>query len=436
MESKPKKIVQSRQIISKVYNFLKTEYEFTLRNQGPNCDLSHLENIIQRTAEATNVTERTVQRIIREDYDGPSTSASKDKPPVKIRTKRDTKVDVDGCPPEVIRSTIQEFHVVLKQIPTLSKLLSALQDKVVFNGSLDTLRTLLTKMGYQARKTDHNMKVLVERHDIQMRRFKYIKKIREYRAQGRPIVYIDLSYLLTTRDQNELKKEKESADIHFIIAHAGTEAGFIDNACLVSQAYTPTEHKDFNFGNYVKWINENLLPNLPDRSVIVLDSKYNIPAEKMPTSATKLSEMQKWLTEKGIQFDSNLCKVELYGIIKKHKSDLRTCQINEYIKSKGFEILRPPPYHPELNAIENIWKVLKTYVDITNLEECMMDTEYIIYEGIENITGNTWRHACNSVVMKEVEYMKYFDADLEFIVNVQDYDGDETTSEGSSSDSS
>ncbi|KAJ8723954.1 hypothetical protein PYW07_007934 [Mythimna separata] len=437
MESKPKKVVSSegRRMIYNVYHFLKREYEITLSNQESNCDLSHLENIIQRTAEATGVTEQTVHRILKEGYDGPSTSPSEDQPPMKTRRKEHYLVDVDEVMTAVVRSTIQEFHVVLKEIPTLAKLRSVLQDKIGFDGCLETLRTLLRKMGYHLRRTNNNKKVLVERHDIQMWRLKYLKKITEYRSQGRPIVYTDSRYILRTDDQNNIKNDQKdkqfsrsSLGTRFAVAHAGSEAGFIDNACLVYRT-----NIEF-FGNYVKWLNEKLLPNLPDSSVVVLDSHHNVPAETMPTSVSKLSVMKLWLTAKGIQFDSNLRKVELYEIIKKHKNRFRTWQIDDYMKSKGFEVLRLPPYHSELNAIENIWKALKTYVAITYDKQNVEITKHILSKGIENITSNTWRNACNAVVMKEVEYMKYFDTELEFIIDLQDDNGDGTVSEDSSSD--
>lgn len=100
-----------------------------------------------------------------------------------------------------------------------------------------------------------------------------------------------------------------------------------------------------SYDNYVKWLNEKLLPNLPPRSVIVLDNAFyhNTRAEKLPTYNTKKADMQQWLRDKGIAFDESLSKLPLYDIIKKHKSDYITFKIDDVIKSKGFEVLRLPP---------------------------------------------------------------------------------------------
>ncbi|KAI8441809.1 hypothetical protein MSG28_005495 [Choristoneura fumiferana] len=44
---------QGRAIIASVYHFLKEEFEFTKLTKEPNWDITHLQNISRRTAEAT-----------------------------------------------------------------------------------------------------------------------------------------------------------------------------------------------------------------------------------------------------------------------------------------------------------------------------------------------------------------------------------------------
>lgn len=73
----------------------------------PNCDLSHLRDITGRTAKATGEKEL------------PSTSSTFTSPMNK-RIKRENKVEIDHFAADVVRSTIQNFHVVHKEIPTLS----------------------------------------------------------------------------------------------------------------------------------------------------------------------------------------------------------------------------------------------------------------------------------------------------------------------------
>lgn len=427
-------------MIASVYHFLKEEYDFIKSVMESNSDLSHLRNITQRTAEATGVSLSTVQRILKEEKELPCTS-SKFTSPMKKRMKRDNKIEIDSFTADIVRSTIQNFHVVHKEIPTLAKLRTVLNEKIGFEGCLETLRQLLLKLGYKWRKTENNRKVLTERHDIQMWRLKYLKKMSEYRSQGRPIVYTDESYVLSTHVRNNTwaqKKEstpflkKISTGTRFILVHAGTKDGFIENACLVYKATSTAGdyHSNMSHDNYIKWLNEKLLPNLPEGSVIVLDnaSYHNTRAEKIPTSATKKADMQQWLRDKGIAFEQNFLKLELYDIIKKHKHQHITYKIDNFIKSKGFDVIRLPPYHPELNAIENIWGIVKNYIASKNIEQNMTYTEQLINESLNKVTSETWHKTCSHVEKIEKEYLKYVDLDFEFVIDLQN-DSDESESE-------
>lgn len=427
-------------MIASVYHFLREEYEFTKSVAEPNCDLSHLRDITRRTAEATGVSMKTVQRILKEEKELPSCSSNFTSP-MKKRRKRDSKIEIDNFTADVVRSTIQNFHVIHKEIPTLAKLKTVLNEKIGFDGCIETVRQLLLKLGYKWRKTENNRKVLTERHDIQMWRLKFLKKMSEYRSQGRPIVYTDESYVLSTHVRNNTwaqKKEstpflkKISTGTRFILVHAGTKDGFIENASLIYKANSTAGdyHSNMSYDNYVKWLNEKLLPNLSPRSVIVLDnaSYHNTRTEKLPTSATKKADMQQWLRDKGIAFEQSLLKLELYDIIKKHKDEHITYKIDDFIKSKGFDVIRLPPYHPELNAIENIWGIVKNYIASKNIEQNMTNMERLIFESLDRVTSETWQKTCAHVEKIEKEYLKYVDLDFEFIINLGN-DSDESESE-------
>lgn len=53
-------------MICDIYKFLKEENEFTKTFKYCSCDLSHLNNISQRTADATGVHRSTVSKILNE----------------------------------------------------------------------------------------------------------------------------------------------------------------------------------------------------------------------------------------------------------------------------------------------------------------------------------------------------------------------------------
>ena len=112
-----------------------------------------------------------------------------------------------------------------------------------------------------------------------------------------------------------------------------------------------------NHANYMKWLQEKLIPNLESKSVIVVDnaSYHNVQLNRHPTSNARKGEMLSWLDERGIWYSSDITKAELYDLIKMHKPQYETFAIDRLLADHGHTVLRLPPYHPDLNPIEKMW---------------------------------------------------------------------------------
>ncbi|XP_075985598.1 uncharacterized protein LOC142982799 [Anticarsia gemmatalis] len=262
-------------------------------------------------------------------------SDSKFKSPHKDRKKRLKKLELDNFNVDVIRSTIQNYHLEYRELPTLLKLKRIFQEKLNYEGSISTLRTALLKLRYKWRKTVDNRRVIIERHDIQKLRFSYLNNLLRYRQENRCIVYTDESYILTNHVQNKGWGNKDGPTLkrnlskgqRIIIVHASSEQGFVPNALLTYKANSVSGdyHSNMNAENYEKWLKERLVPNLPPNSVVVLDnaSYHNVQNDRAPNSNSKKIEMQRWLTEKNIAFNQDMKKIELYDLIKKNKENHR-----------------------------------------------------------------------------------------------------------------
>lgn len=57
-----------------------------------------------------------------------------------------------------------------------------------------------------------------------------------------------------------------------------------------------------NNENFMTWVQKQLLPNLPERSVLVIDNAayHNVPIKKNITMGCKKEEMLNWLVRKGV----------------------------------------------------------------------------------------------------------------------------------------
>ena len=213
-----------------------------------------------------------------------------------------------------------------------------------------------------------------------------------------------------------------------IIVHAGYKEGFVKNALLIfkSGQKSGDYHDDMNSSNYMRWLQEYLIPNLPEKSVVVVDnaSYHNVLAIKHPSSSAKKADMMSWLDERGVPYDADFIKPELYKLIKLHKPQHVEYKIDPVFAQHGHTVLRLPPYHPELNPIEKIWGIVKNRVATRNVTFKLDNVEKLAREEFNNVTAEEWSATCRHVEDVEKEYIrkeKIMDEFTdEFIINLKD----------------
>jgi transposase len=193
-----------------------------------------------------------------------------------------------------------------------------------------------------------------------------------------------------------------------IIVNAGNENGFVPNAALVfkSGIKTGDYHNDMNFENYEKWLKTQLIPNLPPRSVLVIDNApyHNVQLNKAPTSSSRRAEMTDWLAVRNIPFCDSMYKPDLYTLIKLNKPRFVMYKIDAMLEEHGHSTLRLPPYHPDLNPIELIWASVKDYVAKKNVTFNLDDAIKLVNEKFNAITKEEWASCCRHAVECEEKY--------------------------------
>lgn len=264
-------------------------------------------------------------------------------------------------------------------------------------------------MGFKWKKSIDNRKLLVDRSENRELRLRYLRAINDYRKQNRPIIYTDELYIhashtkpLSWSDGSDRNLSTPiSKGQRACIVHAGYEKGFINNALLIfkSGKKTGDYHDDMNYENYERWVKEKLIPNLPSNSVVVIDnaSYHNVQLNRIPNSNSRKADMTDWLTKNNIPFTSDMCKPELYRLIKLSKSRFKTFKIDSVFAEHGHSVLRLPPYSPELNPIEMIWALIKEYVAKKNVNFKLNDAISLVEEKVNLITNEEWESKCNHV---------------------------------------
>lgn len=355
-----------------------------------------LEHLIKksnlRAASYTGISIHTVSKIRKECVMAGESSFST--PGKKRPWSEDKKFQCDDFDRRVIRDIINDFYLVQKKVPTVPKLLVAIKEKINFPWSAQTLRRLLHSMGFKWKKCQKYRKILIERPDIVNWRARYLRAVRQYRRDNTNIIYIDESWVdnnLTfgkcwqSDNVNGILTNTSSSN-RLILINAGSNEGFVPGVGLIFRAGKAQGdyHGQMNGPNFEKWVNDKLIPNLPERSVIVLDNApYHCVQDNKPPSKYALKrEMIEWLAKNNIPFSEDLKKFDLLELIEKHKQPEKVYRIDQVLKAHGHTVVRLPPYMCDLNPIELAWAKVKRIVREQNI------TGDLSLKKLEEVTTN------------------------------------------------
>lgn len=189
-----------------------------------------------------------------------------------------------------------------------------------------------------------------------------------------------------------------------------------------------------NHNNFMKWINRQLLPNLPPHCCLVIDnaSYHNVAVVKDPTSATRKKDMVNWLRDRNIAYDASSTKPELYNLIKQYKGKCVQYVLDTELRKHGHCVLRLPPYHPELNPIEKIWALMKNWVAARNITFKINDIIELAEQKFSRVSPEDWSNVCShvdAVVQQYIQKENLLDSasdDFVFTVNTPDSDDDDS----------
>ncbi len=333
-------------------------------------DLS--ESSAQLTADALAIGVSTVKRVMADYRRDP---LSLDKPP---EPKGRPSYAIDGSHEEVVRHFIRTANQT-GQYLTISSISELIRDKepdAAFHPV--TLARTLDRWGFefgQGKRSQH----LKEKDEIIALRQHYLRRIRANRDDKgsviRPEIYLDESYVnknhsndftwYSGEDGPWVQKPTGKGE-RLIILNAISSKGWVSDAKLVFQANRKTGdyHGQMNAALFQKWFREKLIPNIPNNALIIMDNApyhTTLSACSAPTPSCKKERIWTWLLENQIPCEPNSLKAELVTVLKKIAPS-PVYEVDEMAKKQGHDILRTPPYHPELQPIELCWGIVKNYI--------------------------------------------------------------------------
>lgn len=243
----------------------------------------------------------------------------------------------------ILHNMLMHFYLNLMKMPSTVELFHSLENTIPLDMDKRMFRRLLAKWGYGWRKI-HNRFVVIERPRVTFERFRYLKSIKEYREENRPIIFVDQVLIdLQGRifDVSEFSKCARECKTFCLIY--GVSKHFIYKSCIEAK-YKKTLLQS--------WLEDTLLPSLLTPHVIVLPHNESTNEEIMPlpTQNSVKSELIEWLEYHDIPCHRSLTRFELFTLVEKftNVSD-KLYKIDKVLQYSEHTVLRLPKHLSQLS---------------------------------------------------------------------------------------
>jgi hypothetical protein len=200
--------------------------------------------------------------------------------------------------------------------------------------------------------------------------------------------------------------------------HAMTEHGWVDGAKVVFQANRRTgdDHGQMNFENFRRWLVEQLLPHIPAASLLGMDQapypNVYLDGRFYPTTSSQKAEVQSWLQQHHPDAsDDSLIKAERVALCRQWCPQPDD-ELDRIAVAAGQQMLRTPPYHPELQPIEACGGVVKNHC-AAKCDYTLAGLRSHLEEGFDKVTPETCRAAIADMRREEDRYWQEDMEDLE-----------------------
>jgi transposase len=398
------------------------KHHFDIAKKESPKDRALLKSAVALTATATKLSEISVARIMAE-YNKNKSFA----PPVP---KGSRPYAIDGNIKTICREIIRT-HNINRDHLSLRSLIGILSEKHELSVARETLRLNLLRWGIVYGSVSRHTALREKDYVVNARRDYLIQK-KKLNESGKTFVYLDETYInknhsgsdfswycedweddpLLDKSYGPYINKPSGKGERLIIINAVTKNGWVKNAKLAFQAKSNTGdyHGSMDEDNFTRWFTEQLLPNIPDESVIVMDnaSYHNMYLDDgVPSLNSKKFLMQEWLDSNDILYDKDHLRPKLIELINKHRSP-KVFKLDHMLKndprfkSRNITILRTPQYHPELQPIEKCWAVLKQHM--------AMHCDFTM-KGLKENLENSWLKVTKKTmngIMKKISYWEEY----------------------------
>ena len=396
--------IQGKPLVPEVKALIVTVKHYFDRNK---LEFGQTDSSTLLTSDALAIGEATVKRVMADYNKDPRLLE-------KLPTLRGRpRYAIDASNEEKVRLYIRQSnqkgcHVTLDNIRDL---LHENSPKESFH--ISTLARTLDRWGFTYGKGTRSQHLKEKDHVIAARQRYLRKKISNRNPKNtnktiRPEVYLDESYVNKNHSNDFIwysdvdgpwVQKPTGKGERLIIMNAITKHGWVPDAKLVFKSTTKTGdyHGQMNWDLFSKWFTEKLMPNIQKNSLIIMDNAtYHNTLSKYsaPTPTCSKAKILAWLEHNKVFCRTDCLKAELKEILQKLVPE-PTYAIDEIARKYGHEVLRTPPYHPELQPIETCWGVVKNHV-ARNCDFTMKNLINQLEKGFDKVSAQT----CVKIISK------------------------------------
>jgi len=276
--------------------------------------------------------------------------------------------------------------------------------------SIRTLGRALDRWGFTFGKGIRTQRFKEKDHVVVARQRYLRRKKANRKGKGtiRPEVYLDESYVNKNHskdfvwyydDDGPWIQKPTGKGERLIIMNAITKDGWVPGAKVTfkSTRKTGDYHGQMNQTMFTKWFEEKLLPNIPARSLIIMDNAayHNVLSPvSAPTPSCKKEKIRSWLEKNNFPVKEDCLKAELVDILTR-VGPQPIYVLDEIANKKEHEVLRTPPYHPELQPIETCWGIVKNEI----ARNCDFTMNNLIQQ-LESAFGKVTAKTCAGLMRK------------------------------------
>ena len=231
-----------------------------------------------------------------------------------------------------------------------------------------TIQRELNRLGFEYKRTKPKTRSLREKEYVRQQRHTYLYELKNLRNEGYMPVYLDESFLHHYHGQQfswftegDFLERPSGKGRRWCFIHAIAPEGLLPHCSMIFEGKKSTGdyHGSFNFEVFYEWFQKQLLPNVPDKSCIIMDraTYHMVPEERLTLTQMKKADIRQWLTKHKIHWEEHWLKPKLMETIEQCID--RTPLVQKEAQRKGYKLLILPVHHPEFNPIELVWAIVK-----------------------------------------------------------------------------